>query len=486
MPSAIKCTGSPDVLVVTIAPGLRTCATRESSLRLISRFSATTSMIQSASAQRARSSSKLPMATRSASAGVKKAAGLDFFAASSPARTILLRSAPGASAGKFGGTISSKMHGSPAFAKCAAMREPIVPAPSTTAFSIRRFMDALFRKSDGRTGYKTSIPRSNQMPTPTPSSSKMNAAMLEDKVTNALAWLRNAKDKFRTFASGEERAGAERPRVGLALAGGFARGIAHVGVIRALINADIPIDCVAGTSVGALIGACYCAGVPLEDMQRIASATSFADFGRWTPSWLGLATNQRMETYFSRFTHLKTFEELKTPLAIAATDINAGISVYYTRGQITPALRGSCAYPGLFVPIQFEGRTLVDGFLTAPVPVEGALLLGADVVLAVYLEAGTVEQPRTFTDVLSRAFNIVQRHSDLTWRTQADVIIEPDVKSFVWDDFSKTPEMVAAGEAAALAALPQIRAVLRGEKRDSAAYSRSSRERYSLGEILRV
>jgi len=98
------------------------------------------------------------------------------------------------------------------------------------------------------------------------------------------------------------------------LAGGFARGIAHVGVIRALINADIPIDCVAGTSVGALIGACYCAGVPLEDMQRIASATSFADFGRWTPSWLGLATNQRMETYFSRFTHLKTFEELKTPL----------------------------------------------------------------------------------------------------------------------------------------------------------------------------
>ena len=193
--------------------------------------------------------------------------------------------------------------------------------------------------------------------------------MLEDKVTNALDWLRNAKDKFRTFAAGEDRPGAERPRVGLALAGGFARGIAHVGVIRALINADIPIDCVAGTSVGALIGACYCAGVPLEDMQRIASATSFADFGRWTPSWLGLATNQRMETYFSRFTHLKTFEELKTPLAIAATDINAGISVYYTRGQIAPALRGSCAYPGLFVPIQFEGRTLVDGFLTAPVPV---------------------------------------------------------------------------------------------------------------------
>src|SRR3984893_1010081 len=252
MPSAIKCTGKPEVLVVTIAPGLRYCATRESSLRLISRFSATTSMIQSASAQRARSSSKLPIATRSASAEVKKAAGLDFFAASTPARTILFRSAAAVPAGKFGGTISSRMHGTPALAKCAAMREPIVPAPKTTALSIRCFIDALFGKPDGRTGYKTSMPRSNQMPRGGPTSTKMSAAMLEDKVTNALDWLRNAKDKIRSFATGEERAGTERPRVGLALAGGFARGIAHVGVIRALVEAEIPIDCVAGTSVGAL------------------------------------------------------------------------------------------------------------------------------------------------------------------------------------------------------------------------------------------
>jgi NTE family protein len=292
--------------------------------------------------------------------------------------------------------------------------------------------------------------------------------MLEDKVTNALDWLRNAKDKFRSFASGEERPATERPRVGLALAGGFARGIAHVGVIKALVNAEIPIDCVAGTSVGALIGACYCAGVPLDEMQRIASTTSFADFGRWTPSWLGLATNQRMETYLSRFTHVKTFEELKTPLAIAATDINAGVSVYYTRGLIAPVLRGSCAYPGLFVPIQFEGRTLVDGFLTAPVPVEGALLLGADIIIAIYLEAGNLEDPRTVADVISRSFTIIQRHGEIAWRQQADVIIEPDVKPFVWDDFTRTDELVAVGEAAVNAALPEIKAVLNGEKREPA------------------
>jgi NTE family protein len=293
--------------------------------------------------------------------------------------------------------------------------------------------------------------------------------MLDDKVANAVDWLKNATDKIRSLASGETRPAGERPRVGLALAGGFARGIAHVGVIRALRNAGVPIDVVAGTSVGALIGACYCAGVPLNDMQRIACTTTFADFGRWTPSWLGLANNLRMERYLTRFTPVKTFEELTTPLAIAASDINEGVSVYYTRGLLGPPMRGSCAYPGLFVPIQFEGRTLVDGFLTAPVPVEGALLLGADIVIAVYLEAGSFTAPRTAADVISRSFSIIQRHADLAWRQQADVIIEPDVKPFVWDDFTRTNELVAVGEAAAEAALPQVLKAIGGEKREPAA-----------------
>lgn len=290
----------------------------------------------------------------------------------------------------------------------------------------------------------------------------------EEKTSGPLAWLRTAKDKIRSFAYGNETQRAERPRVGLALAGGFARGIAHIGVLRVLREAGIPIDCVAGTSVGALIGAAYCGGAALEEMEKIGSVTTFADFGRWTPSWLGLATNQRMEKFLVRFTPAKRFEELQTPLAIATTDIIDGVSVYYTHGEIVPPLRASCAYPGLFVPIQYENRTLVDGFLTAPVPIEGVLLLGADIVVAVYLESGNLGQPRTLTDILSRSFNIMHRHSDLAWRTQADIIIEPDVKQFVWDDFTKTPDMVAAGEVAALHALPQIRAALRGEKRDSA------------------
>jgi NTE family protein len=293
--------------------------------------------------------------------------------------------------------------------------------------------------------------------------------MLDHKVSEALEWLRLAKDKFREFAYGDDAERTARPKVGLALAGGFARGIAHIGVLRAFRDAGIPIDCVSGTSVGALIGAGFCSGVSLEKMQEIGQATTFADFGRWTPSWLGLATNQRMEKYLARMTPATTFAELKIPLAISATDINAGVTIYYLNGSLAAPLRASCAYPGLFVPIQYEGRTLVDGFLTAPVPVEGALILGADIVIAVYLEAGGIENPRTAVDIISRSFNIIQKHTDVTWRQQANVIIEPEVSSFAWDDFTKTPELVAAGEAAAMNALPEIVAFLRGKKKDSAA-----------------
>ena len=130
------------------------------------------------------------------------------------------------------------------------------------------------------------------------------------KVADALSWLQTARDRFLSLAQNEETKQKERPRVGLALSGGFARGIAHIGVLRVLRDNGIPIDVVAGTSVGALIGSAYCAGTPLEEMVRIGGTTSFTDFGRWTPSWLGLATNQRLEKFLARFTPVKALVKL--------------------------------------------------------------------------------------------------------------------------------------------------------------------------------
>ena len=275
-------------------------------------------------------------------------------------------------------------------------------------------------------------------------------------MSEALGWLQSAVKRVRQFAYAETERAPRRPRVGLALSGGFARGIAHIGVLKVLEQSRIPIDCIAGTSVGALVGAAYASGMPLEEIQRQAAQTQFKDFGRWTFSWLGLATNQRLEGYLKRYPEMTQFEQMKIPLAIVATDLTTGEAVAFTQGPVGPALRASCAYPGLFLPVEHQGRTLVDGFLAAPVPVDAARQLGADVVIAVHLEPGSIEKPRNMVDVIGRSFSIIQQYAHLDWRSKADVVIEPDVQDFVWDDFGKTSEMIAAGETAARAALPTI------------------------------
>jgi NTE family protein len=276
-----------------------------------------------------------------------------------------------------------------------------------------------------------------------------------------LGILQGAYERLRRFAYAEKEPARPRtPRVGLALSGGFARGIAHIGVLKVLEANQIPIDCIAGTSVGALVAAAYASGVSLEDMERKAAATQFKDFARWTFSWMGLATNERLEGYLRRYSEMTRFEQMKIPLAISATDLRTGEAVYFTSGPVGPALRASCAYPGLFLPVEHHDRTLVDGFLAAPVPVDAVRQMGAELVIAAYLEVGSVEKPRNMVDVIGRSFSIIQHHAHTDWRTRCDVVIEPDVKNFVWDDFGQAREMIAAGEEAARAALPRLRAAL--------------------------
>jgi len=271
-------------------------------------------------------------------------------------------------------------------------------------------------------------------------------------------WIGSAVKSLRSFAySGEEH----RPRVGVALGGGFARGIAHIGVLRVLQENDISVDCIAGTSVGALIAAAYAGGSTLEEMERQGTATRFRDFGRWTISRMGMASNERLEEFLHRFTLLSRFDEMKIPLGIAATDIVSGETVHFTQGEIGPALRASCAYPGLFLPVEYQDRVLVDGFLTEAVPAVCVRELGAQVVISVHLEPGLLaSHPRNTIEVISRSFSIIQATAHQPWRDATDVLIEPDVHSILWDEFAKTPALIAAGAEATKAALPRIRAVL--------------------------
>ena len=278
-----------------------------------------------------------------------------------------------------------------------------------------------------------------------------------------MGWVQAALERVREFAYAERPAEARplvRPKVGLALGGGFARGIAHIGVLRALEQHGIPVDYISGTSAGALAGIAYASGLPFDQVVNRAAALRFGNFGQWRFSWLGLASNQRLEFYPKRYLNISTFEELRIPVTIAATDLITGEPVYFEHGPLGPPLCASCAYPGLFQPVQYQGRTLVDGFVGATVPVEAVAKMGADVIIAVFLDAEALVKPTNFTDVIGRSFTIIQRHADLAWRARADVVIEPRVREFEWDDFAKTPQLIAAGAEATLAAMPRVRTAL--------------------------
>jgi len=275
---------------------------------------------------------------------------------------------------------------------------------------------------------------------------------------SASKWIQRAVNGLRTFAYAGQN---ERPKIGVALGGGFARGIAHIGVLRVLEEEQIPVDFIAGTSVGALIAATYASGTSLEEMERQGIETHFRDFGSWRLSRMGMASNERLEDFLHKFTRAQNFNEMRIPLSIVATDLIEGKSVYFTDGEIGPALRASCAYPGLFMPVRYRGRILVDGFLTETVPAPAVRRMGAEVVISVHLEPGLIESgPRNTIEIISRSFSIIQMAASQPWRAASDVLIEPDVHHILWDEFSKTPVLVAAGEAATRAALPEIRAAI--------------------------
>ena len=278
-------------------------------------------------------------------------------------------------------------------------------------------------------------------------------------------WLQSILDRVREFGYAERpplppEPEARRPKVGLALGGGFARGIAHLGVLRCLQEHGIPIDCIAGVSAGALAGVAFGSGQPFEHIVKEASAIRFGNFGQWRFSHMGLASNRRLENYPRDHFGVTDFSDLKTPLAIAATDLVQGTAVYFTEGPVGPPLRASCAYPGLFQPVEYQGKLLVDGFVAAAVPVDGVRQMGAQIVIAVFLEAERIDRPKSIVDVIGRSFSIVRLQADVGWRAKSDVVILPTVHEFAWDDFARTSDIVAAWERAAMEALPRIRAVL--------------------------
>ena len=273
-----------------------------------------------------------------------------------------------------------------------------------------------------------------------------------------------------------------RPSIGLALSGGGARGLAHIGVLKVLEREGIPVDCLAGTSMGGVIAAGYASGMSPQELEREAMAkTRLRQLLHLADPRLpnaGLLRGQRLLEYFESQVGKRTFADLERPLALAAVDLNAGREVVLCEGSVALALRATTAVPGLIMPVELNGQRLVDGGVLNNLPVDAAKQLGADVVVAVNVEpdpqrgsGGWVGEYRWLPEGLSRTLTVLDEAARLMLATiqenrlnqhPPDVLIHPHLPSGVnlLVGYSRVAELIATGERAAEEALPDIRGIL--------------------------
>lgn len=255
------------------------------------------------------------------------------------------------------------------------------------------------------------------------------------------------------------------PTIGLAFSGGAARGLAHVGVLRALSENSIRIDCVAGTSAGSIVGGAFAAGMPIDELTELGRKLRWRDVGRVTMSRLGVQSNERLEQYLRACLPVSRFEDLPIPFAAVATDLKTGAAVILRdHGDVAFAIRASCAIPGWYVPVlDDQGRQLVDGGLVAVVPSSVARSLGADIVIAVDVnaEGATFLGPSSSViGVLLQSMLVVQRTASHYQLQLSDFVIRPKVGHIRWDEMGRADELIAAGYEAGLESISAIRALI--------------------------
>jgi NTE family protein len=252
-------------------------------------------------------------------------------------------------------------------------------------------------------------------------------------------------------------------KIGLALGGGGVRGAAHLGVLSVFEREGISFDVVAGTSVGAVVGAGVAAGVPVADMFERFRTARWIDLAR--PSWgskLSMLHANPMGEILVRTVKAERFEDLALPFAAVASDILTGTTVVITEGLLREAVLASAAVPAIFEPLRRDGYLLVDGGLTDNLPASVARGLGADLVIAVDIMPpldGSYE-PKDMNEMVMMSWNIVQRACE-PGRKHADVVITPRVATISLMDFTHAQAAYDAGVVAAEEAMDEVRAAIR-------------------------
>jgi NTE family protein len=173
---------------------------------------------------------------------------------------------------------------------------------------------------------------------------------------------------FRELSGVPETKAVSQRTLGVALGGGFARGMVHIGVLKVLEEARIPIAAISGTSSGSIIAAGFCSGLSAAELAEVGCRLRFKDVARWTLDRGGFCSNDRLGAFLTRMYPCKDFSELRTPLVVVATELISGQPAIFRKGSICDAVRASCAYPGMFTPVEINGVLHVDGMLSYEVP----------------------------------------------------------------------------------------------------------------------
>jgi len=247
-------------------------------------------------------------------------------------------------------------------------------------------------------------------------------------------------------------------RIGLALSGGAARGIAHIGVLQYLEERGVKICCVAGTSAGSIVGALYCSGKNVEEIKEIISKMSWKDMVKISIPRKGLIDTSRLLDIIKKHIGEITFEELKIPLYINAVDLLTGTEIVLKKGPVAEAVQASCAIPGIFTPVKWNKHLLVDGGLLDNVPAGLIDKQSVDYIIAVNVGAQKPlqKEPENIFEILIQTFDIIRRQRDLPAHKYADTLIEPDLGDFSFWDNSRLNELVKIGYDTAKNALDGI------------------------------
>ena len=253
--------------------------------------------------------------------------------------------------------------------------------------------------------------------------------------------------------------------VALALGGGFCRGFAHLGILEILEQERIPVVAIAGTSIGGLLGAAYADGIPIHELCRLGRRVRIRDCMRFRKSRPEIASNGRIGQFVCEWFHATRVEELSIPTAIVTTDLDTCAPYIFTRGALDVAIRATCAFPGLFEPVEYEGHMLADGCIVTPVPTLVAARMNASCVVGVTvgLSGSIASSSSNVVQVFSRDLKTSHNNNKKmapSWTRQADVILEPEVQQIDWNDFSRVEEARAAGADAMRLALPYVRELL--------------------------